>query len=89
MLEMIKTDNKSTNKLLNFGKRIYYNSRLVYQLSLKFVRESFRTKVFIIFALLFPAAFMCIYSFAFGSSFSTPGTMNIYVVNDDLAVTMF
>jgi ABC-2 type transport system permease protein len=85
MLEMIKTDNKSTNKLLNFGKRIYYNSRLVYQLSLKFVRESFRTKVFIIFALLFPAAFMCIYSFAFGSSFSTPGTMNIYVVNDDLA----
>ncbi|MCK5410350.1 MAG: ABC transporter permease [Candidatus Heimdallarchaeota archaeon] len=79
---MKETNNK--NKFASLTKNIGYGFRTTFKLSIKYLKEIFRSKLFLIIAVLMPAVLMIFMGVIFGGPISAVQTYSILVVNEDI-----
>lgn len=74
-------------RFMNMLKKIGYNTRIVGELGLKYIKETVRSKIFLLIAVLLPIFFMIFMALAFGGALAPVQTYNIYVLNEDIGYT--
>ena len=79
---MKETNNK--NKFASLTKNIGYGFRTTFKLSIKYLKEIFRSKLFLIIAVLMPAVLMIFMGVIFGGPISAVQSYSILVVNEDI-----
>lgn len=82
---MKETNNK--NKFASLTKNIGYGFRTTFKLSIKYLKEIFRSKLFLIIAVLMPAVLMIFMGVIFGGPISAVQSYSILVVNEDIGYT--
>ena len=85
----MKMSNVKTNqnKVEAFAKKIRFELRTTFSLGIKFLKEVFRSKLFIIIAIAMPAILMIFMGAIFGGPLSSVESFNILVINDDIGYT--
>ncbi len=76
---------KQKQMLTNFS----FGVKKTLELCMKYLRESIRSKLFLIISLIFPAFFMLLMGMAFGGTITTLPTYNVYVLNEDTVSPTF
>lgn len=71
----------------NLAKKLGYNTRTVVELGLKYIKETIRSRIFLLIAVLLPIFFMIFMALAFGGALAPVQTYSIYVLNDDIGYT--
>lgn len=83
-------ENKDTqNKFIAITSNIGFEIRTTLQLSLKYLKEILRSKLFIIIAIALPAILMIFMGVIFGGPLSGVQTFNILVINEDVGYTSY
>ncbi len=80
-----KSENQS--KFIAFTKKLGFEFRTTYKIGLKYIKEIFRSKLFIIIAVAMPAILMIFMGVAFGGATPTVESYNLLVINDDIGYT--
>jgi ABC-2 type transport system permease protein len=80
-------DKIDQNKIAALAKRLGFEFRTTFSLSLKFLKEIFRSKLFIIIAVAMPAILMIFMGAIFGGPLSSVDSYNILVINNDVGYT--
>ncbi|MHA1219075.1 MAG: ABC transporter permease [Candidatus Heimdallarchaeaceae archaeon] len=75
------------NKFISLSKKLGYEFRTTYKIGLKYIKEIFRSKLFIIIAVAMPAVLMIFMGVAFGGASSTVESFSILVINEDIGFT--
>ncbi|MBY9001822.1 MAG: ABC transporter permease [Candidatus Heimdallarchaeota archaeon] len=75
------------NKFVSITQNIGYEFRTTFKLSLKYLKEIFRSKLFFIIAILLPAILMIFMGVIFGGPISAVQSFSILVVNEDAGYT--
>lgn len=75
------------NKFFSITQNIGYEFRTTLKLSLKYLKEIFRSKLFLIIAVALPAVLMIFMGVIFGGPISAVQSFNILVINEDIGYT--
>ncbi|NPD90291.1 MAG: ABC transporter permease [Asgard group archaeon] len=79
--------NNKQNKLVSITKNLGFEFRTTLKLSIKYMKEIFRSKLFLIIAVALPAVLMIFMGVIFGGPISSVQSFNILVINDDIGYT--
>lgn len=83
----MKEKDNFKNKLASLTKNIGYEFRTTFKISLKYLKEIFRSKLFLIIAIMLPAVLMIFMGVIFGGPISAVQSYNILVINEDIGHT--
>ena len=75
------------NKINVIAKKVGFELRTTFSLGIKFLKEVYRSKLFIIIAVAMPALLMIFMGAIFGGPLSSVESFNILVINDDVGYT--
>jgi len=84
---MTEKENQFKSKSKNVVKKLGYNTRTVGELGMKYIKETVRSRIFLLIAVLLPIFFMIFMALGFGAALAPVQTYNIYVLNEDIGYT--
>ncbi len=86
---MMKMDVKKDkpNKIASLTKKLGFELRTTFTIGLKYIKEIYRSKLFLIIAVALPAILMIFMGVAFGGASSSIQSYSILVINDDIGFT--
>jgi len=79
--------NEDQSKFVSIAKNLGFQLRTTYKIGLKFIKEIYRSKLFIIMAVLLPAVMMIFMGVIFGGPTSTIESYNVLIINEDIGFT--
>ena len=87
---MIRMEDKKEkqNKFISLSKNIWFDFRTTSKIGTKYIKEIFRSKLFLIIAIALPAILMVFMGVAFGGGSASPiESYSVLIINEDIGFT--